>query len=282
MMQGSCVCVCSCVSMCLFVHITFTITKTFSKQISLKHNGKSKTKKIFEDDLEEHDLDDDDREDSDSGWVPTMLVVLNILLVVLDINETLLFRKYRPDTRDYTTAKFRPFLADFIQRLLQLRRSGIIHLAVWCGAWTHSRENELLELLEQVGLRAEDSGRGSKRIKKNLDWHFRSLPGCKTKKTFANNTGKFIVIKPISHLRAMLPQYKNIVLFDNNIEKCLGYSQKPNCRGSNSPTEYIIVKSFRGNVNDNELQFGVGQGCTQLFKHIDDYKHERDSRSVAL
>ena len=205
-----------------------------------------------------------------------------VLLVVLDINETLLFRKYRPDTRDYTTPLYRPYVADFIQRLLEVRRSGIIDLAVWCGAWTHSRENELLKLLEQVGLRSKSSGRGSRKIEKNLDFHFRSLPGCKTRKTFANNPGKFIVIKPINHLKAMLPQYTDIVLFDNNIEKCLGFSQKPGCRSSNSPTEYIIVKSFQGDSNDTELQFGVGEGCTKLFKYIDDYKHKRDSSSVAL
>ena len=72
----------------------------------------------------------------------------------------------------------------------------------------------------------------------------------------------------------MLPQYKNIVLFDNNIEKCLGFTQKSGCRLSNSPEEYIIVKSFRGDPDDTELKYGVGEGCTKLFYCIDNYRNQ--------
>ena len=73
-------------------------------------------------------------------------------------------------------------------------------------------------------------------------------------------------------LRSMLPQYDSIVLFDNNIEKCLGFSQKEQGRLSNDPSEYIIVRPFRGDMNDNELQYGKGKGCMDLFDFIKDYQ----------
>ena len=106
---------------------------------------------------------------------------------------------------------------------------------------------------------------------KNLAMHCRSLPGCKTRHVFKDNPGKSIVIKPVSMLKSMLPHYDDVVLFDNNVEKMLGFSQKKNCRMSNSDDEYIIVKSFRGDSNDNELEYGVGDGCTKLFEYIENY-----------
>ena len=240
------------------------------QKLSLRHNGKSKSKKVIEDDIIDADYDDD-RVDED---IPTPIV----LLVVLDINETLLYRKYLPSTRGYTTPVVRPYVTDFIHRLLDLlRREGIIHLAVWCGAWTHTRENKLLSLLEEhFGLVTKSYGRGSSRSEKNVDLHLRSLPGCKTRNTFKNNPGKFIVIKPIKYLKTLCPHYEHVVLFDNNIEKCLGFSQKPDCRLANKPNEYIIVKSFRGDLRDNELQYGVGTGCLRLFMHkyIDEFKNK--------
>ena len=104
--------------------------------------------------------------------------------------------------------------------------------------------------------------------------HVCIILGCKTRKTFPDNPGKSIVIKPLSLVRSMLPQYKNIVLFDNNIEKSLGFTQKAGCRLSNSPEEYIIVKSFRGDSDDIELKYGVGEGCTKLFEYIDNYRNQ--------
>ena len=104
----------------------------------------------------------------------------------------------------------------------------------------------------------------------------------KTRHTFKNNPGKNIVIKPISMIKSMLPQYKDIVLFDNNIEKCLGFSQKPNCRLSNDPKEFIIVKSFRGDPNDNELQHGVGAGSIKLFNHIKEYQNKNTPKHVRM
>ena len=129
------------------------------------------------------------------------------LLVVLDVNETLLFRKYQSNGT-YTTPIIRPFAAEFIRRLLEFREAGIIHLGTWCGAWTHQREGELLTLLEErVGLMSRTRGRGRSKVLKNLDLHIRALPGCKTRHTFQHNPGKMVVIKPVSMLRSMVPQY---------------------------------------------------------------------------
>ena len=105
---------------------------------------------------------------------------INRLLVILDINETLLFRKYLPQTRGYTDPKFRPHSDDFITRLLKLREEGVIDLATWCGAWTHHREKELLTLLETKGLIAKTTGRGKNKVLKTLDYHLRSMPGAHT------------------------------------------------------------------------------------------------------
>ena len=52
--------------------------------------------------------------------------------------------------------------------------------------------------------------------------------------------------------------------------------QKQNCRMSNAPHEYSIVKSFRGNLDDNELKYGVGEGCMELFTKIEDYSREQE------
>ena len=83
-----------------------------------------------------------------------------------------------------------------------------------------------------------------------------------------------IIIKPVSVLRSMVPQYTDIVLFDNNIEKMKGFSQKDGCRMSNSENNYIIVKSFRGDESDTELKYGVGKGCTQLFSRIEEFQKQ--------
>ena len=42
----------------------------------MEHNGKSKTKKIFEDDSEEDDLDDDDLDAETSSWVAATHVTI--------------------------------------------------------------------------------------------------------------------------------------------------------------------------------------------------------------
>ena len=99
------------------------------------------------------------------------------LLVIIDINETILYRKYLPQTRGYTDPKFRPHVEDFIARLLKYREEGVIHLATWCGAWTHKRENELLSLIESKGLIAKTTGRGKNKVLKTLDYHLRAMPG---------------------------------------------------------------------------------------------------------
>ena len=64
------------------------------------------------------------------------------------------------------------------------------------------------------------------------------------------------------------------MLFDNNVEKMRGFSQTDGCRLSNSEKNYVIVKSFRGDSSDNELQHGVGTGCTQLFERIQEFQNK--------
>lgn len=130
------------------------------EKIGLKHEGKSNSLKIRADD------DGDDIFDL-TAWcndAPRIVEIVPRLLVILDINETLLFRKYLPATRSYTTPKLRPFVLEgLIKPLLALREDGVIHLATWCGAWTNQRENELLKILNPLGLISKSTGRGKKK-----------------------------------------------------------------------------------------------------------------------
>ena len=247
------------------------------EKLSLQHNGKS-AKLVPKEDSSDvvqlqswHDVE------------PRLVPPSGRLLVVLDINETLLWCKYLVSIRAHAEPIWRPSVDDFVRRLLDYVDQGVIDLGVWCGAWTHKRESELLKhLQDKLGLISKTTGRGSTKIVKNLAMHCRSLPGCKTRHFFKDNPGKSIVIKPVSMIKMMLPQYDDVVLFDNNIEKMLGMSQKKNCRLSNSDDEYIIVKSFRGDPTDKELEYGVGEGCTKLFKFIESYKSRQHLHSCAI
>ena len=191
--------------------------------------------------------------------------------VILDINETLMHNEYLGDGK-YTTPCVRPHLKSFIS---YLKGMGV-HLAFWCGAFTAKRMNELVDfILPETGLK-----------KKELVFIFPVLPSCTTRKTYSQNKNKKIVLKPISLVRQILMNsYKHIILFDNNIEKSLGFGQKPGSRWSNDPHEHVEVKSFhtRDFSTDDELHVSEGEGAKRLFSLISELQQQMNTtKSIAL
>lgn len=141
------------------------------------------------------------------------------------------------------------------------------HLAIWCGAFTSKRLKELLDfILPVLGLKKND-----------FVFIFPALPTCITRKSYADVKSKKIVLKPVSLVRQMLMgAYKHIILFDNNIEKSLGFSQKEGSRWSNGPGEHIEVVPFHSkNIDtDNELDIIEGESARRLFDCI--HQHQLD------
>ena len=166
----------------------------------------------------------------------------------------------------YTKPCARPNAKSFIAKL----RDMGAHLAIWCGAFTAKRLNELLDfVLPEVGLK-----------KKDFVFIFPALPECTTTKSYAHKKNKKIVLKPVCLVRQVLMNaYKHIILFDNNIEKSLGFSQKPGSRWSNGPGEHIEVTPFHTkNVDtDNELHITEGEGARKLFDCIRQHQVEIES-----
>ena len=176
--------------------------------------------------------------------------------MILDINETLMHNEYLVGG-GYTQPVARPHLKSFIAKL---KRMGV-HLALWSGARSAKRLKTLTDfILPAAGLK-----------KKDLVFNFPVLPTCTTRKSYEHNTGKKIVLKPVSLVRQIfMGAYQHIVLFDNNVEKSLGFSQKPGSRWSNGPGEHIEVSPFHSKnvMNDNELHVSDGVGATKLFTCI--------------
>ena len=75
--------------------------------------------------------------------------------------------------------------------------------------------------------------------------------------------------------------YKHIILFDNNIEKSLGFGQKPGFRWSNEPHEHVEVKSFhsRDLDIDNELHVDKGEGASKLFSLIHELQQSMNTNN---
>lgn len=148
----------------------------------------------------------------------------------------------------------RPHLREFIVKL----KSMGVHLTLWSGAFTAKRLHELTDfILPASGLK-----------KKELIFNFPVLPSCITRKSYEYNKGKKIVLKPVSLVRQILMgAYTHIILFDNDIEKSLGFRQKPGSRWSNGPKEHVEMSSFHSKnvTTDNELHPTDGDGARGLF-----------------
>ena len=181
--------------------------------------------------------------------------------VILDINETLMHNEYLVGG-GYAQPVARPHLKPFIQ---ELKNMGV-HLALWSGAFSAKRLKSLTDfILPASGLK-----------KKDLVFNFPVLPSCTTRKSYdhTHNKGKIgkkIVLKPVSLVRQIfMGSYQHIILFDNDIEKSLGFSQKPGSRWSNEPGEHIEVTPFHSKnvMTDNELHVKDGVGANKLFKRI--------------
>ena len=169
----------------------------------------------------------------------------------------------------YSPPVARPHLKSFIAKLKEMG----VHLALWCGAFTAKRLKELTEfILPAAGL-----------TKKELVFTFPALPSCNTR---GKKKGKKIVLKPVSLVRQILMNaYTDIILFDNDIEKSLGFSQKPGSRWSNGPNEHVEVLPFHTkNVDtDNELHITDGVGARKLFTCIRNFQQKQnDNKSVRL
>ena len=95
-----------------------------------------------------------------------------------------------------------------------------------------------------------------------------------------------IVLKSISLVRQILMNaYKHIILFDNNIEKSLGFGQKPGSRWSNGPHEHVEVKPFhtKNFSTDNELHVTEGEGAKRLFTLVRKLQQQMNTnKSVTL
>ena len=156
----------------------------------------------------------------------------------------------------------RPHLKAFIAKLLEMG----VHLALWCGAFTAKRLQVLTEfILPAAGLK-----------KKDLVFIFPVLPSCTTRKSYGKKKGKKIVLKPVSLVRQILMNdYTDVIVFDDGIEKSLGFSQKPGSRWSNGPSEHVEVLPFHTkNVDtDNELHITDGDGARKLFTSIRNLIH---------
>ena len=157
----------------------------------------------------------------------------------------------------------RPHLVEFIGKLKTLN----IDLALWTGATTVQRKKELLTYLECTDLYEEDFV---------LCWG--EMPGCRINKFYIDRPTKMIVIKPVCFMKQVLcGAYKHALLFDNDLEKSLGFSQhyedgvpvsKRYSRLKNTDEEHIEISSFNGDPSDNELHPTEGSGAMKLFRHI--------------
>jgi len=205
-------------------------------------------------------------------WGPVICAKLvKKILLILDVNETLLWNEFRPvrpgSTRgEYTKVVFRPFLLEFLQHI---KNYVGVDIMLWTGARTEEHSRVLLGHLNKFDLYDEDLV---------LQWG--EMPVCRTNKYYSDNPNKMIVIKPVVLVKQVLCEaYKHVLLVDNNIEKSLGFSQRyvngvpvanKHSRLRNLEEEHYELKSFRGEDTDTELNPITGVGALGLWKRIKD------------
>ena len=198
----------------------------------------------------------------------TLISLFMYNVVILDINETLMHNEYLVGG-GYSQPVARPHLKSFIT---ELKTMGV-HLGLWSGAFSAKRLKTLTDfILPASGLKKND-----------LVLNFPVLPSCTTRKSYGHNKGKKIVLKPVSLVRQIfMGAYQDIILFDNDIEKSLGFSQKPGSRWSNEPGEHIEVIPFHSKnvLTDNELNVRDGVGANKLFTRIRELQNR--SKSIRI
>ena len=233
--------------------------------VSAEHTGSKLDKDICEIDL-----------DSEPVWTVDYSAWT---LILLDVNGTLLYRKWLGYKQGYGPCTLRPLVHEFFSALSKETRTVI---GIWTGATTMKKMRELLQILARAGIKKND-----------LFCSIPALPGCKSRKCFPGTT-KPIWLKPISVLvDQVLPKFKQaappphthtpkhspvptltitltdmyvclqILLLDDDEEKMLGIynSSTKKTRLANDPDEYVIVSHFRGDPQDDKLRIGGRVWC---------------------
>ena len=164
---------------------------------------------------------------------------------------------------EYRNLSFRPHLSKFITALLDLG----VHIALWTGSPSTTRQKYLSGLLEPFGLTKD---------KLVVSWGAWTV--CTTSKYYLNKPEKKIVVKPMLLLKqALQDAYDHALLVDNDLEKSLGFSQsydnkvpvsRPHSKFMNSEEEHYEIKMYDGDKNDNESDPLEGVGARGLFKRI--------------
>ena len=179
------------------------------------------------------------------------------VLLLLDANETLLYRKYDPETQTYSAATLRPYLSEFVTWLKGLAR---VDLGVWMGVYSQNECDTVMELLKPAGLT-------KKLCRKRVFFAFAQFKQRGKNRCFKGTT-KPIITKPVRMMKQIFPTYSHVLLFDNDVEKSQGLDGKGG-KFANTASEHIEVTPFRGDTQlDNELQPSVGAGAKALSNHL--------------
>ena len=256
------------------------VSKLIKKKLNLDHLGTShrsegaKSKPTLTEgvDVPAASVEEDDDSDTDDENRPGLVRIakfqplsapkINRLLLVLDINETLLFNEW--SNGKYTDLKFRPLLSKFLPWLKTLG----VHIGLWTGSPSQTRQRYLAELLEPHGLTKDDL---------IMSWGAWNV--CTTTKYYQHKPGKRIVVKPMSLLKQTLQgQYEHALLVDNDLEKSLGTSQRyvdgvpvanANSKFMNDDEEHLELRPYDGkDDDDDELDPVLGDGARRLFNRI--------------
>jgi len=202
------------------------------------------------------------------------------LLLVLDINELLLYRGWLKKERKYSEAIIRPHLKDFVKWLWAGNIGGWEHIdiALWCGAQSDTQQQELLDLLKPHGLREAPVQTKTKKKKaavtttktrkknKYLMFVLRSQGRtCQIRlgqRGFEKTKdGKVKVVKPMEFLEESYSSHSHKLLIDNDTYKSEGVpagGRKKKRKFVNKPEEYLVTVPFKGEADDDGLNTKKG------------------------
>ena len=134
-------------------------------------------------------------------------------LVLMDLNGTLLYRKWLGFNEGYGPCVLRPSTTQFIEMLSNETRTV---LGIWTGATSVKKAKVLLKHLADAGVQVKDF----------VCW-IPALPGCKSRKCFEGTT-KPIWVKPISVLQQqILPKLKQVYIAQHDVHVCIHYVTHP-------------------------------------------------------
>lgn len=169
-------------------------------------------------------------------------------LIVLDVNGTLLYRRYNPVNRQYDPPTIRPHLSAFF---CELRRFADV--AIWTGQRTESGLRAVLSFLAPFGISYPKTVVG---VHGSNDSHLTRGANQFNRDDVYMESGKRVYIKPLAVMREIYPMYKKIFLVDDEKEKSDGKGPKRKRILKNSSEEIFRVPSFGGNENDDALKPG--------------------------